>query len=179
MTKEELLTEREELFCREFICDYAGNATRSYLRAFPHVTYGTAKTEGNRLLTNPDIQARIAELKEERNKRLELSADRVLKELVKLAFYDPRDFFDSDGRLKPVDELDPDHAAVIAGIETFHKTIGDDKDGICVLTKIKLPDKNTALEKLGKHLMLWKEPGTKDNPLTGKVAYSFNLHPGK
>jgi phage terminase small subunit len=173
------LTDKEEWLCREFVADAGENQTRAYMRVYRCCTYESARTLAARVFADVRIQARIKELREERNKRLEISADRVLAELAKLAFYDPRGFFDPDGRLKPIDELDPDHAAIIAGIETVHKVVGEEKDGVVVLTKIKLPDKNTALEKLGKHLMLWKEPGTKDNPLTGNIAYSFNLHPGK
>lgn len=159
------LTAKEEHFCREYVCDHAMNATQSYLRAFPGVTYNTARTEGSRLLANPNITARVEELKQERYARLEISPERVLSELSKLAFYDPRAFHDEDGRLKPIHELPADAAAVIGGIETFHKVTGDEKDGLCITTKIKLPDKKGALELLGKHLKLWNDVGSKGNPL--------------
>jgi len=158
------LTEKEEWFCREYICDAAMNATQAYARVFKGCAYNTARTEGSRLLANPNISQRIDELKQERNKRLEITADRVLEELAKLAFHDPRNFFDEDGRLKPIGELDPDHAKVIAGIETLHKVDGGDKDGVTITTKIKLADRGQNLERLGKHLKLF----TDKTELTGK-----------
>jgi hypothetical protein len=47
-----------------------------------------------------------------------------------------------------------------------HKIIGDEKDGCIVLTKIKIADKGVNLERLGRHLGLFKDVGSKENPLT-------------
>ena len=93
----------------------------------------------------------------ERSTRIEITADRVLQEIAKLAFHDPRKFFDDDGRLKPISELDDDTAACIAGIETMHKIVCEEKDGCIVLTKIKISDKGQNLERLGKHLKLFTD----------------------
>lgn len=162
--KLEPLTDKEERLCREFVADFAGNQVRAYMHVFPGCTYDSAKTLSTRVFTKVHIKNRVTELQEERNKRLEISGDRVLSELSKLAFYDPRQFFDSDMRLRPVDELDPDHAAIITGIETLHKTVGDEKDGQIVLTKIKMADKGANLERLGKYFKLFTE----------KREYSFD-----
>lgn len=144
------LTEKEERFCREYVCDAALNATKSYQRAFPATTYNTASTEASLLLKKPEIRARLNEMKIERAARLEITPERILNEIAKQAFYDPRAFYDEDGRLKPVSELDPDVAAVICNMETIHKVSGDESDGMTVLTKIKLPDKRANLELLGR-----------------------------
>jgi hypothetical protein len=53
---------------------------------------------------------------EERTKRLDISADRVLQQLAKIDFFDSRKLFNQDGSLKNVNELDAD-TAPIAGIE--------------------------------------------------------------
>jgi len=155
--EDEPLSDKEDQLCREFICDHASNQTRAYMRVYPGSNYETAKTQAYRMFTKPHIKKRVAALRAERNKRLEITGDRVLAEIAKLAFHDPRGFFDDDGRLKPISELDPDHAACIGGIETMHKVVGDEKDGQVVLTKIKLPDKGANLERLGKHLKLFTE----------------------
>lgn len=144
------LTEKEERFCREYVCDAALNATKSYQRAFPATTYYTASTQASRLLKKPEIRARLDEMKIERAARLEITPERILNEIAKQAFYDPRDFFDDDGRIKPMSELPPDAAAVISNMETVSKITGEASDGMTVLTKIKLPDKRANLELLGK-----------------------------
>jgi phage terminase small subunit len=92
-----------------------------------------------------------------RANKLEITAEKVLQEIAKLAFHDPRKFFDDDGRLKPVSELDDNTAACLAGIETMHKIVGDEKDGCVVLTKIKIADKGANLERLGRHLKLFTD----------------------
>mgnify|MGYP000977626377 CR=1 FL=1 len=152
----EQLTDKEDRLCREFLAN-GEIQVRAFMQVYRGYSYDNARTESSKVFAKPHIKSRIKELREERNKRLEITADKVLAELAKLSFYDPRDFFDSDGRLKPIDELDPDHAAVIAGIETMHKTVGDEKDGLIVLTKIKLPDKGVNLERLGKNLKLFTD----------------------
>jgi phage terminase small subunit len=154
--KPESLTDKEEQLCREFVADFAGNQTRAYLHVYPNHTYESARVMASKTFAKPNIKSRIAELQKERNKRLEISGDRVLSEIAKLAFYDPRDFFNSDMQLKSIDELDPDHAAIIAGIETQHKTIGTEKSST-VLTKIKLADKGANLERLGKYFKLFTD----------------------
>jgi phage terminase small subunit len=154
---EEPLTDKEEHLCREFICDFAENQVRAYMHVYPGQSYDSARVHSSKLFAKGNIKRRIAELRAERNKRLEISGDRVLSEIAKLAFYDPRCFFDSDGRLKPIDEIDPDHAAIIGGIETLHKVIGDEKDGMAVITKIKLADKGANLERLGRYFKLFTD----------------------
>ena len=94
---------------------------------------------------------------DKRANKLEITAERVLQEIARLAFYDPRNFFDDDGRIKLISELDDNTAMALGGIETLHKIIGDDKDGMAVITKIKLVDKGQNLERLGRHLKLFTD----------------------
>lgn len=167
------LLSKHDWFCREYIIDE--NATRAYSRVYPASSYDAARSSANELLTNPNIQRRIEELREERNKRLEITADKVLQGLAKLAFFDPREFFDDDGKIKPLGELDPDAAYVLAGIETLHKITGEERDGVAITTKIRLPDKGANLERLGKHLKLF----TDKQEITGKdgepITFTMNL----
>lgn len=152
----EQLTDKEDRLCKEFLAN-GEIQCRAFLRVYPGHSYDMARTESSKAFAKPHIKRRISELRDERNKRLEIKADKVLAEIAKLAFYDPRELFDSDGRLKPIDELDPDHAAIISGIETSSKIVGDEKDGICTLTKIKLADKGANLERLGRNLKLFTD----------------------
>ena len=54
---------------------------------------------------------------EERQQRLDISADGVLQQLARVAFFDPRKLFNHDGSLKNIVDLDVDTAAAIAGVE--------------------------------------------------------------
>ena len=79
---EKELSPQHDRFCREYIIDE--NAVRAYQRAYreSQATYESAAASATRLLKNAKIQTRIEELRNERNKRLEVSADRVLAELA-------------------------------------------------------------------------------------------------
>lgn len=62
-----------------------GNSTRAYMQAYPNVAYGTAKTEGSRLLTNVHIQELIQKYKEEFNEKYMHSKEVMIKELENTA----------------------------------------------------------------------------------------------
>lgn len=74
------LTARQERFCREYIIDY--NATKAAVRA--GYSEKTAKSIGSENLTKPDILARVRELQKEQTKRLCISADWVMQNLVEV-----------------------------------------------------------------------------------------------
>jgi phage terminase small subunit len=97
----------------------------------------------------PNIQEMIQTAMHERAAKLDITAKKVLEEIAKLVFLDPRRFSDDDMRLKPVSDLDANTAAFIAGIETLHKIVGDEKDSMAVVTKIKFADKGATWSVLG------------------------------
>ncbi len=78
------LTPKQERFCREYLIDL--NASQAAIRA-GYSTKG-AVSFGSQLLGNINIQKRINELKTQRAERCDISADSVLRELVKTAFMD-------------------------------------------------------------------------------------------
>ena len=58
-----MLNPKQEKFLSEYL--KTGNAAESYRRAYGTNNTGTAKANGARLLANPAIQARLAELQTE------------------------------------------------------------------------------------------------------------------
>jgi phage terminase small subunit len=121
----------------------------------------TAKSQGQRLLTNVDIAAAIAAAKAERSGRMMITAERVLTELARLAFIDIGQIFNDDGSMKPLSEMEEDARRAIVGLEVSEIR---DNDGVVIgyIKKIKLADKLSALEKLGKHLGLFDQRLTVD-----------------
>jgi phage terminase small subunit len=101
---------------------------------------------GAKLVAKGKVSVRVAELREKAAKRAEITAADVLTEAAQIAFSDIRKLFDENGNLKSIHELDDDTAASIAAIEY----------GPLGVVKIKFWDKNAALEKLFKHLGLFK-----------------------
>lgn len=154
---ERYLTDKELAFCIEY--SVSGNATKSYQRAYK-CGYNTARNAGCQLLQDLALMAVINEMRAERNERLKIDADDILRKLKILSEYDASDFYDDDNRLKPLSELHPDLRYCIEGMDVSEKVDGGEGDGISRLMKIKLPRKKDALEALGRHLQLFgdKQP---------------------
>jgi phage terminase small subunit len=159
------LTPKQLLFCQEYMKDL--NGTQAAIRA--GYSENTAYSIAGENLNKPEIQDKIAELKAARAARCEITADMVLREFAKIAFIDIRKFYNSEGVLKLPHELDEDAAAALSELNV-HELFGYDvvleanvKQGEA--KKIKLHDKQRALENIAKHLG-WYE---KDNDQQTKI----------
>lgn len=152
------MTEAQKRFCDEFLIDL--NATRAYKVAYPNCKKDeTARANGSRLLTKANIQEYVAEKMKEREQRTEVTQDMVIKELAKIAFFNPKNIFGDNNTLKDIVSLDDDIASVITSVETLEEYdgYGEDREKIGNTTKVKLADKMKALEMLGRHLGMFKD----------------------
>jgi phage terminase small subunit len=152
------LTIRQTLFVAEYLIDH--NATRAAIAA--GYSKRGARVRGAELLANRNVSEEISRRTSERMNKLEIRTDRVLKELARIAFFDPRKLFKADGSLRQVNELDEDTAAAIASLEVreLFQAIGSDKHPYGRVGKYKFANKRGALELLGKHLNLFSgKPG--------------------
>lgn len=127
-----------------------GNATACYQKIQPRASASTARKKGQEYLNHPIVQAHLAERAEKIGAEADITQDRVLREIARIGLFDPRKLFDNVGNPLPITELDDDTAAAIAGIKV--KTISSDQDEVGAIVEYKLADKNSALEKLMKHL---------------------------
>lgn len=162
------LTPKQAKFVEEYLIDL--NATQAAIRAGykPH----KARQMGSENLSKPDIAKAIQEQMEARSKRTEISQDRVLQEYAKLAFLDPRKFYDEAGRLIPIRQLPEDVAAAIAGMDVFSEKIGE-KDGVpeyAEVRKIKIADKKGALDSVARHLGMFNDKLSLDGKLSVSLA---------
>ncbi len=147
------LTHNQRLFVAEYLKDR--NATRAYLASYPNVkNENTAKAAASRLLTNVNIEAAISDGINAQEARTQITADKTLREIARIGFSDIRKLFDKNGNLKSICSLDEDIAASIAGVDVVTVGSGDE---VAYIKKIKLWDKNSALEKLGKHFKLFAD----------------------
>lgn len=151
------LNDKQRQFAKEYIVDL--NATQAAIRA--GYSKKTARIQGCKLLTHPNIAEFIQKLKEKRAAKLEITQDRVLQEMARVAFSDLRKTLTENGHLKNPDEWDDDTAAAISSMEVVRNSrSGEDEDGnpeIEFTHKIKVYDKNSALEKLGRHLGMFND----------------------
>nr|WP_246386828.1 terminase small subunit [Gluconacetobacter sacchari] len=146
------LNDKQRRFVEEYLVDL--NATQAAIRA--GYSEKTARSQGQRMLTNVDIQKCLSEGQAARATRTKITQDRVVQEIARLGLSDVRKLFDDSGRLLQPHEWDDDTAAAVAAIEVDQrKEPGEDGERYTV-TKIKAWDKNSALEKLMKHLGLYE-----------------------
>jgi phage terminase small subunit len=109
--------------------------------------------KASELAGNVEVQARVAELVGKAAKANEITVERVLKELARLAFFDISNLVGEDGRPLPIHQIDEDTRRAIVGLDVA--TVGNDTQGVGEVLKIKLADKRAALESIGKHLKMF------------------------
>ena len=159
------LTDKQEMFCREYLIDL--NATQAAIRA--GYSDKTANRTGSENLSKPDIAQRIIDLKSERNERVEINADYVLRRLVEIDEMDVLDILKDDGGLKMVHEWPKVWRTTLSGLDILTTVTNFDETTMeNILKKIKWPDKVKNLELLGKHIsiMAFKEQAAHEH--TGK-----------
>lgn len=141
--------------------DVRGNAKRCYMAIHPRAKERSAEVEGAKLLRKPEIAAYLEEQTEKVGKEADITQDRVLREMGRIGFFDPRKLFESDGTPKSIQDLDDNTVAAIAGLKVVQ--IGNADVGVGAVVEYKLANKNEALEKLAKYLGLYE----KDNKQKG------------
>ena len=103
----------------------------------------------------------MSEVLRERFDRLGLERNRVIQELMRIAFYDVRQFYNEDGSTKSIHELNIDQRAAISTIVVqYERERGTGKEGESevagIVTKYKFHIKQKALEILCKYFGLIK-----------------------
>ena len=144
------LTAKQQRFIDEYLVDF--NATQAAIRA--GYREKAAYQTGAMNLRKPQIQAEIARRQRDLQKRTEVSQDRVVKELARIAFADASVVCVTD-----FDDLTEDQRAAIQGIKPTNSG-----------WEIKLCDKIKALELLGRHIGMFNDKlslsGADGGPLT-------------
>lgn len=145
------LTAMQEAYCQSYI-KTPENQTQAAINA--GFSPNTAAVKASVMMRDERIQKRIAELMEERNKRLRVSADYVLLRLVEIDQMDVIDILNDDMSIKPVSEWPKVWRQYLTGFELadMFEGRGDEKELVGILKKIKWPDKVKNLELIGKHV---------------------------
>jgi len=148
----------------EAMLSNSGNATAAAVAA-GYTPGEAAHKAGYRLSRDPAIAAELERRRTEEvgkaQVRTGLSIDRVLLEVARLSTFDIRKLFKEDGSLKHITELDDDTAAAVASVEEYREYSGrgEDREQVGTTTKVKVFDKNAALEKAMKTLGLYGKDG--------------------
>ena len=137
--------------------------------AYVAAGYKESRSAASRLSANVNIEARVAEIVNAGAERAEIDVARVLKELGRIGFSDLRKAFDESGRLLSPEEWPDDMAAAISSVEVVTRSIGDGE--VEYVHKVKVWDKNSALEKIAKHLGMFIERHEHTGPGGGPIEH--------
>lgn len=143
------LTAKQQRFVEEYLIDL--NATQAAIRA----GYSTksARDIGCENLAKPNIRACIDKAMAERSKRTGINADRVLQELARIGFVNPKDIINFNKASVHEDASTDD----LAAIQSVKVKSMQSENGDMVEREVRLNDKLKALELMGKHLGMFKE----------------------
>ncbi len=167
------LTPKQARFVDEYLIDL--NASAAYRRVYIGTKETSARVMSSRLLADTNVAAAIAKAVQARSERTQITQDRVLKELARLAFSDIRKAFKEDGTLKLPQDLDDDTAAAMAGIDTITSSAhgGDEEAPLSLTTKkVKIADKNAALTLAMRHLGMLNDKLQIDAPMVRIKDYT-------
>jgi phage terminase small subunit len=168
------LTVKQEKFCQKYV--ETGNASEAYRQSYDceNSNESTICNEAYLLLQNPDITLRVEELTDLALKRHSITVDKIVVEYAKIAFLDINQIFYPDGTMRPVNEIEPDARAAIAGIEIeeIYDGRGEGRSVIGQLKKVKISDKKGALDSLGKYLGMFIDKSELSGPKGGPIELS-------
>lgn len=161
------LTKKQEIFCKEYVKDF--NASRAAKAA--GYSKNTCYTIGAENTKKPHIKARIAELMGDRNERLQIDSDYVLRRLEQIDNLDVGEILDDSGALLPIKQWPKEWRTSVAGVEVATLK------GESVISKIKWPDKLKALEMLGKHTKVsaWTSDLDEDDEAPTSLEIKFSV----
>jgi phage terminase small subunit len=144
------ITPKKQRFVDEYLVDL--NATQAAIRA--GYSAKTAHSQGPRLLDDVGVKELIADAMAKRSEATKITAERVLQELGRVAFFDPRRMLNADGSPKPINELDDDTAAVLAGMDIAEEFAGagENRHFVGYTRKVRMADKVAALNLAMRHL---------------------------
>ncbi len=138
----------------------------------------TIAARASELLKNGKVTVRVKELQKGLEKRTEVTVDRVVKELAKLAFTDlpgivilKRGGIGLSMTVTEFEMLTAAQRACIRKVKAYSQVVGED-ERVMERVEVELYDKMKALDMLGRHLgMFGSDAGNNEAP----VVYNFNM----
>jgi len=144
------MTPKQARFVEEYLVDM--NASQAAIRA----GYSPKRSGeiGYQLLQKTPIQKALQAAQRERSAKTGITQERVIREIARVAFADPRAVMSwgpSGVTLKESHELTDDQAAAVSEVsENWTDSGGGSR-------KVKMHDKVAALEKLARHVRLYDD----------------------
>ena len=152
------LSPKQLIFCNEYLAN-GFNGTQAAIKAGYAPAY--AGRTSYKLLADPKVLTYVNDRKMKLVAKIEITQEKVMQELARIAFSDIRKYFTPDGALQAFGELDDHAAGALASVETddLDEWVDGVKVKIGVTRKVKLWDKLKALEVFAKHFKVYDDPG--------------------
>jgi len=162
------LNYQHRIFAAAWVKNGCQNAKGAYMEAGYIGKGNSAEVAANTLLKKPDVKAEIERLLRPKMKRYNITTNKILQELYKIAFFDPQMLVNEDGSLKPLPEMNKAVAAAISSVQV--KTLRDETGKVIGTdTKVKYWSKVEALTLLGRYKALFVDKITHDVNVKGGV----------
>lgn len=167
-TLEELkkkLTDKQKRFCKEYVIDF--NATQAAIRS--GYSKKTSQEIGAQNLSKLIIQEEIKKLQSKVSDKLEITHEMLTKEWAKMAFSSISHLHNTWIEKKEFEEIKENNPDVLDCIQEISskvekRQIGEQEFGKVEFVKLKLYDKQKALENLGKHIGYYAEDNEQKKP---------------
>lgn len=161
-TSKQAAADRKAKFVEAYIAN-GENATEAAKTA--GYAASSARERGYELVKDREVIAALKQRREALARKFELRTEDVLRELARIVHADPRKAFDAQGNLLPVHEWPDEVAAMIASVEVeeLFEGSGESRKYIGQTKKIKIWDKNSAIDKAMKHLGQYERDNEQKN----------------
>lgn len=153
-----LLTDSEQAFINEYMVDF--NPTEAAKRA----GYKSPSSSSRNLMSNSTIRYIIMCRQQELRDISQVTAQAVLNELSKIAFADIGDFVQFDNNLVTLKDSSEVDTSVVSEVQSTQYGV-----------KIKLYNKHSALESIGKHLGMFREKVEVTGKDGGPIEINHNI----
>jgi hypothetical protein len=123
----------------------------AYIEAGYRARGAAAEAAASRLLRNVKVKTVIEDTQKRAAYKAEVTAERILREEICLAYFDPAGLLDEKGKLLPPHKLPEGVRRAIVGLEVIQPPKGDLK------FKYRFTDKGKSLERLSRHLGMYND----------------------
>jgi phage terminase small subunit len=148
---------RERAFVEEMLCDYKFDMKAAAAKA----GYANPRVQGKRLIQRPKVLQLIGKMLQDRMRRAEVTADRVLREIARIAFLDPAGAFDAEGHVLNPPDMPEEVRRALAGFDIEYEQHREDPESGWQSrgkkVKVRFWSKDENLDRCAKHVGILKE----------------------
>ena len=154
-------------FAEEYVSN-GENASKAYRTVHPDVTIDSAQSLGPRLSKMPEVRKLIDAARLDALKDLKVTTNTVLKALLNILMFDPKDLVEDDGTMVALKDIPYEARMALAGVEVseMFEGSGAGRERVGMLHKYKTNDRVRAAELIGKHLKMWTDKLEVDEKIT-------------